>query len=382
MLIVVSNIQPARTEPEDTIKAVVLDSWGADYSVFTIYPRLNNKWSEYGSIPIVIDFTSLNKEDITYNDLALTEADVLIISHAIHQPEHVFTDTEIAAIKQYVEEGHGIIGTYGTLMAENNHKLAVLFGMNQSTNYVFYPSGEISTGIFDILDMTHPLFVSLPNPFTVPTASETIYVPSHDWTVEGVTDGSIVALTTDNEAAIISRITSYKSIYFTNQMEEKEPGMPERSFQVFYNAIVWAGMPDIGPLQAFLNIDPGTLNLRSKGRWITTYIELPEGYDVNDIDVSTILLNETIPSELHPISIGDYDDDGVPDLMVKFDRAVVIAYISSIVNMTQLTEDKSMTIALQVSGELTNGTPFYGSDTITTLYTRRGIGIGQILFAR
>jgi len=233
-------IQTIKAESQGAIKAVVLDSWGTDYYSFTIYPLLNSEWLRYGSIPIVIDYTSLNKESITYNDIAQSEADVLIISHAYPQPEHIFTNSEIAAIKQYVEEGHGIIGTYGTLVPENNRKLAELFGINQSASYIFYPSDEVSTGVFNILNITHPLFVSLPNPFGVPTASETIYVPSHDWTFEGVTDGTIVALTTDNEAAIIVHTTTYKAIYFTNQMEEYASEMPETSVQVFYNAIVCA----------------------------------------------------------------------------------------------------------------------------------------------
>lgn len=228
---------PVGTE-QVTVKAVVLDSWGADYSDFTIYPRLNNEWSRYGSIPIVIDYTTLNKEDITYADISLTKADVLIISHAYPKPEYVFTDAEIAAIRQYVEEGHGLIGTYGTLVPENNHKLAELFGMNQSINYIFYPAGEASTGIFNILDAAHPLFASLPNPFNVSAADETIYVPSHDWTIEGTTDGTIVALTTDNEAAIITHATTYKSVYFTNEIEEYNGPYINQSI-IFYNAIVW-----------------------------------------------------------------------------------------------------------------------------------------------
>jgi hypothetical protein len=116
-LILAFRFLPVRTE-QVTVKAVVLNSWGADYSNFTIYPRLNDEWSKYGSIPIVIDYTTLNKEDITYADISLTKADVLIISHAYPKPEYVFTDAEIAAIRQYVEEGHGLIGTYGTLEPE------------------------------------------------------------------------------------------------------------------------------------------------------------------------------------------------------------------------------------------------------------------------
>ncbi|TDA32521.1 MAG: hypothetical protein DSO03_02560, partial [Hadesarchaea archaeon] len=69
-------------------------------------------------------------------------------------------------------------------------------------------------------------------------------------------------------------------------------------------------------------IDPDTFNLRSQGRWITVYIELPHGYDLESVDVGTIRL-EGVSAEPHPIELGDHDGDGVPDLMVKFDRSAV-----------------------------------------------------------
>jgi hypothetical protein len=74
-----------------------------------------------------------------------------------------------------------------------------------------------------------------------------------------------------------------------------------------------------------IDFDPNTLNLKSKGSFTTVYIELPEGYDVSQIDVSSILLNSTVPALAMPTKIGDYDGDGIPDLMVKFDRASVVA---------------------------------------------------------
>ena len=30
---------------------------------------------------------------------------------------------------------------------------------------------------------------------------------------------------------------------------------------------------------------PDTLNLKDRGRWVTAYVELPQGYDVDDIDL-------------------------------------------------------------------------------------------------
>lgn len=120
----------------------------------------------------------------------------------------------------------------------------------------------------------------------------------------------------------------------------------------------------MGPeLTALIDINPGALSLRSKGKWITAYIELPDGYSVDDVDVSTILLNDTVPAEMYPTSIGDYDGDSTPDLMVKFDRQSVIELILADYQSTE----KLGEVTLTITGELFNGTPFEGSDSITTI---------------
>ena len=92
------------------------------------------------------------------------------------------------------------------------------------------------------------------------------------------------------------------------------------------------------------------------------------------------MLNDTISAEVHPTGIGDYDDDGIPDLMVKFDRADVISYIVTNVNMTKLFEERFMTVTLTITGYLNDDTPFQGSDTIKILYTPRAEGKGTHVF--
>jgi len=115
-------------------------------------------------------------------------------------------------------------------------------------------------------------------------------------------------------------------------------------------------------LNAVVNINPDTLNLKSQSdkNAITAYIELPSGYNVSLIDVTTIRMsvNGTIISaQLTPTSIGDNDNDGVADLMVKFDRQAVIAALSG------KTGDVSMT----VTGQLADGRQFAGTDTIKVI---------------
>lgn len=115
---------------------------------------------------------------------------------------------------------------------------------------------------------------------------------------------------------------------------------------------------------AAVDINPNTLNRKSKGKWVTAHIELPEGFDVEEIDINTVAivavdevtLDEPLYAELKPTSIGDYDSDGIPDLMVKFDRKNLINALTP--------GDRLITL----SGELTDGNMFQGSDTIKVIH--------------
>jgi large repetitive protein len=53
------------------------------------------------------------------------------------------------------------------------------------------------------------------------------------------------------------------------------------------------------------------------------YIELPTGYRAQDIDISSIRLEGSVPAEVWPYAVGDHDKDGISDLMVKFRRSAV-----------------------------------------------------------
>jgi len=109
-------------------------------------------------------------------------------------------------------------------------------------------------------------------------------------------------------------------------------------------------------VEATVDFDPDTLNLKSKGKVVTVYIELPEGYDVEEIDISTVMLNGIVPAWAHPTDVGDYDSDGVSDLMVKFDRSDV-----------QDVLEPGNEVEVTVSGQLTDGTTFEGTDTIRVI---------------
>lgn len=138
--------------------------------------------------------------------------------------------------------------------------------------------------------------------------------------------------------------------------------MYKDKFETFYDDLELTGSMDVS---ADIDIDPNTLNLKSKGKWITCYIELPSGYDVKDIDTTTILLEDSLSPELDPkygfvrsesSYIMDHDGDGILERMVKFDRSEVEDMLSP------------GTYNLKVTGGLVDGTQFEGySDTITVI---------------
>jgi len=73
------------------------------------------------------------------------------------------------------------------------------------------------------------------------------------------------------------------------------------------------------------------------------------------------MLNDTVPVDpAAPSAVGDYDNDTIADLMVKFNRTELISYI-----LLQFTECNG-TLALNLTGKLNDGTIcFEGIDIIT-----------------
>jgi hypothetical protein len=100
--------------------------------------------------------------------------------------------------------------------------------------------------------------------------------------------------------------------------------------------------------------DPMPLNLKFQGKYITTCVELPAKFNPLDVDVSSILFNGTIPVDPSTnATIGDYDNDAVPDLTLQFNRTQVSELILS-------SGIKFGDITLTITGQLENGTNIEG----------------------
>ncbi len=140
-------------------------------------------------------------------------------------------------------------------------------------------------------------------------------------------------------------VTATEYDHGDHYMEWGENDEPEDHITIF-DAYAGDVTQDPG---AFVLVSIDMLNVQSEGKWITWYIWLPEGYDVADIKPDSILLNGVIEAAWRWI------DEEEQVLMAKFSRSEV----QDIVEPGE--------VELTVTGKLTDGTKFEGSDTIIVI---------------
>lgn len=117
-----------------------------------------------------------------------------------------------------------------------------------------------------------------------------------------------------------------------------------------WRAVLWVPKPTI---EATIVIEPNTLNLKSKAKWITCYIWLPEEHDVADIDPNSLMLEDQVPANWM------WFDEAEQVAMAKFSRSEVK---DMLVELGLLGE-----VELIVTGKLLDGTKFEGRDTIRVI---------------
>ncbi|MEK6744612.1 MAG: CARDB domain-containing protein [Nitrospirota bacterium] len=115
-----------------------------------------------------------------------------------------------------------------------------------------------------------------------------------------------------------------------------------------------------------IEVEPETLNQKSKGNWVMVEIELPHGYKASDVDISSIRLEGTVPVVMwphekkkkhHEHGCGDdHREHEHGELKVKFRRSEVIAVLPA-----------GGHVPVHITGTVA-GTPFEGVDIIRVIY--------------
>ncbi|MBU0730531.1 MAG: choice-of-anchor D domain-containing protein [Proteobacteria bacterium] len=176
-------------------------------------------------------------------------------------------------------------------------------------------------------------------------------VDSGDFIVS--TDGCSNTLLTPNSSCLIS--VSFSPVSSTG-VKQANIAIPSNDPDNPTSNLLITGRVIIAPQ---VDIGNETLNSRSRGRWVTIYIELPDGYFVEQINIDSVILDEVngqyIDPPLNtsgPVEIGDNNGNGVPDLMVKFDRQMLMDLLVHGIN------------DITVTGELLDGTVFEQVSTV------------------
>jgi hypothetical protein len=79
-------------------------------------------------------------------------------------------------------------------------------------------------------------------------------------------------------------------------------------------------------VEASVAVFPHIINLNSKGKWVTVVIEPTPPTTPADLNLSSILINGSVPLDLSgPVSIGDDNGNGIPDISVKVLRSALAA---------------------------------------------------------
>ena len=122
-----------------------------------------------------------------------------------------------------------------------------------------------------------------------------------------------------------------------------------------------AGHTNLPTAKLYAGGTSGLAMPHSPGKWVVCYIELPAGYDVNEIDEATVRLQD-IPAYLgkqglgklacHKDRVNDRDGDGIPERIFRFDLDAVRAIV------------QPPEAILTVKGSLTDERAFEGSATI------------------
>lgn len=126
--------------------------------------------------------------------------------------------------------------------------------------------------------------------------------------------------------------------------------------QGVYHAVIWTPVIEPTPTTAVrMVICPRTLNPKSNGKWISCWIKVTSGgQTVRDIDVKSLRLQEKLPP-VGRCCICDPDRDGVPEMVVTFDRS---ALLKTLVPGKQ---------AVKLTGAFKDGASFEAAATVRVL---------------
>ncbi len=273
-----------------SVKAVVLRSLAGCDGTGMAWDTLNSDWADYGSIPInvVYDDLELCTGTVTYEDLAASDADVVVISRMAGE----FTMEEVAAIREYAEEGHNLFATASTFFVDNNQDLMPLFGLQTGYSYtstLIYPS-------YYMENVNDPIFEGMTNTYDSegyfanygPAIGPGGVALWNNLALDGARFMAVTSLQAAEAAITFYAGNGYHAIYVSNAVEyEVGYGPLQQDLQFIYNALTY---PEVQ--KAVVVKSNGCTNL---GGWRELNKDWP---DYGDVPIFVELEHDDLCSEV------------------------------------------------------------------------------------
>jgi hypothetical protein len=218
-------------------KVAILRSYGTQAQGPKVtWDYLNAHWSDYGLAPISIDYQSLNTYPITFDAIAATDADVLVLSGSgYYYREPIGTeleDQELAAIEKWVRSGRGFvtIGTAFLNKVSNNNYLTDLVGVLDQA----YDRGNATTVQVMTNCTNHPIFTNVSSSFANAFNRTMTPADDHSWDWDDLAGGRMCAKSPNAAGSVVI----HKGAVMISIAADVMPNDDER--QLLYNSFVWS----------------------------------------------------------------------------------------------------------------------------------------------
>jgi len=241
--------------------------------------------------------------------------------------DSIISEGVISGTIQVPGDGQPIIILVETVTGGYRKIATVISGTSREVDVA---SGELSA-LLTVYNDDIPGLLERLDTLAVTLAEQVNTLHQNGFNLDGITGLDFFASTTEGASSIALDSNDYPHIGYHDEL---------------HDSLKYATKANItSPSRSLtLDIDPDTLNLKSKGRWVTAYLSA-ENASVQDVNVSTILLQDALAPERW-----DYQDDV---LMLKFNR-------EDFKDTVQVGES----VQVRITGKWEDGTTFEAYDSI------------------
>lgn len=229
-----------RAHASDGVSAVLVDAYSG-CSVQYGLATLNTDWAKYGPTPLSISTGgTLCAGQFTLNDLEASGADTVVLDAVASS--FTLTPAEVDALRQYLDEGHTVVGLGDDFLwhKHDDNAVAPLFGLAEQAEWHSTGSyrGAPPNYMLQFKDPAAPvLFRNVPNPYDSAAAGFDEKPTDKRWSKNEMAGASILAFNSSRRVAItFFAAGGYNAVYIANDVDYQSS---TADLQFLYNALTY-----------------------------------------------------------------------------------------------------------------------------------------------